>query len=448
MRLFKSVEALRSSYWFVPSLMAVAGIALGILVVWFDTGPGADLLSGLSWYQSAKPDGAQEVLSTIAGSMITVAGVVFSITIVAIAYASSQYGPRVLTNFMSDRGHQVTLGTFIATFLYCIIVLRTIRGGESEFVPQVGVALGLVLAVCSIGVLIYFIHHVTHSIHINTVVANIGRQLIDAVSDRYPTNLGDPADDVEPADKSAASQRRVVAATLTIDSRASGYIQAVDEDKLLETAVQFGLVLRLLHRPGDYVHAGRALLDALSPRPLSDEAVASLRSCYSLGTRRTPRHDLDFLVDELVEIAARALSTGVNDPTTAATCLDWLGAGSSEMATRRLPSPQRVDDEGALRVLAQPESFDSFVDRGFGAVRQYAARDRNAAIHMLRTLDGVSRDCSRDDRVEVLLREADRLVDQARAALDAIAFDEVNRCRAALPSLAATGTVRRRRKVG
>ena len=432
MKLFKFVEAVRSSYWFVPAVMAMIGVALGILIVWFDAGPGEDLLSGLGWYQSAKPDGAREVLSTIAGSMITVAGVVFSITIVAIAYASSQYGPHVLSNFMSDRGNQVTLGTFIATFLYCIVLLRTIRGGESDFVPQIGVVLGLLLAVCSIGVFIYFIHHVTQSIHINTVAANIGRQLIASIEDRYPACLGEPPDQDPSEGEVGLAERQVVAQTWQIASESSGYIQGVDERQLMDIAVRHDLVLRLLHRPGDYVHEGRALLEAVSARFLGDEATERLRECYSIGTRRTPRHDLDFLVDQLVEIAGRALSTGVNDPTTAATCLDWLGAGASEMARRRLPSPLRMDEQGSLRAIARGEDFEGFVDRAFGALRQYSARDRNAAIHLLRTLAQVTLDCRATNQRDCIRSEADRLVEQAQAALDTVAFEEVRRCRVAL----------------
>jgi uncharacterized membrane protein len=152
-RFFQIMYDLRASYWFVASIMALLGILLGGIMVYLDAGPGAGWLDGLGWYQKAKPDGAHQVLSTIAGSMITVAGVVFSITIVAIAYAASQYGPRILTNFMTDRGNQVTLGTFIATFVYCLVVLRTIRGGdEGEFVPQMAVMVGLVCRSCTMKV--------------------------------------------------------------------------------------------------------------------------------------------------------------------------------------------------------------------------------------------------------------------------------------------------------
>ncbi|MBA3525831.1 MAG: DUF2254 domain-containing protein, partial [Sphingomonas sp.] len=374
-RVFQLMYDLRASYWLVPAIMALLAIALGAVTVWLDAGPAAGIMDGLGWYQKAKPDGAHQVLSTIAGSMITVAGVVFSITIVAIAYAASQYGPRILTNFMTDRGNQVTLGTFIGTFVYCLVVLRTIRGGdEGQFVPQLAVMIGLFLALCSIAVLIYFIHHVPHSIHINTVLARIGKQLLDAVDKRFPEHIGDPLKDQQ-AVRGTPDERAALDGTETMEiaSSANGYIEVVDDETLMETASRHGLVVRLHHRPGEFLLRGQGLVSAWPKQNVDEDTKRDLRQCYSIGNRRTPAQDMFFLVDELVEIAARALSTGVNDPYTAITCLDWLAAGAAEIGRRRIPSPRRVDKDGELRVIALPHSFDAFVERGFGRMRQYVA---------------------------------------------------------------------------
>ena len=431
--------------------MVAVAILLGALMVWLDAGPGEGLLDGIGWYQSAKADGAHQVLSTIAGSMITVAGVVFSITIVALAYAAGQYGPRVLTNFMSDRGNQVTLGTFIGTFVYCLVVLRTIRGGDSEFVPQLAVMMGLVLALCSIGVLIYFIHHVPQSIHVNSVIARIGHQLIRSVEDRYPTFIGDPPEDKEDGSPAAASatplQLRPTEATATLDSKRSGYIQALDEDSLMEAARAADIVVYLTHAPGDYIHSGRPLLRVSPDRHMNREVGEALLRSFSIGTMRTPYADLTFLIDELVEIAARALSSGINDPYTAMGCMDWLGAGMTELARRKLPSPQRADEEGQVRVIALPETFADFVERGFGRMRQYAAGDMNAAVHMLKTMDEVAKECSGTHRSEAICREAGRLVRLAEKSLHAASIDGVRQCLATLDVLRGCDDARGSRKV-
>jgi uncharacterized membrane protein len=431
-KLFNIVEAVQASYWFVPSIMAFAATLLGVLTVWLDAGPASDWLNDLGWYQSVKPDGAHEVLSTIAGSMITVAGVVFSITIVALAYASSQYGPRVLTNFMTDRGNQVTLGTFIATFVYCLVVLRTIRGGDEEFVPQLAVMVGMALGLASIGVLIYFIHHVTQSIHINHVAARIGHQLIAGVDQRFPRFIGDPPDERQrvtdhsreaaAALNGAGDSRRVA----QVKGTATGYVQAVDDERLMTEARKHDIVLRLRYRPGDYLHAGRTLMEAWPTERVSEEAAEGLRESYNVGNKRTPHGDLDFLVEELVEIAARALSTGVNDPATARTCMDWLGAGASEIARRDLPSPERADCDGTVRVIAQPDRFEDYLERSFGALRQYVARDMAATLHALRTLGEIAVACSQRSQLEAVQAETNRLLDMAADALDGPALATVS----------------------
>jgi uncharacterized membrane protein len=424
-------NAVRASYWFLPSLMAVSAIALGAVAVWLDVGPGSSWLEGLGWYQSAKPEGAQQVLSTIAGSMITVAGVVFSITIVALAYASSQYGPRLLTNFMSDRGNQVTLGTFIATFLYCLVVLRTIRGGEEgSFVPQIAVMIGMLMGLMSIGVLIYFIHHVPQSIHINHVAARIGRQLLQGVEQRFPRRIGEAPELGDLAGRRPAEALTALCGDgprhriAEVTGCETGYIQAIDEERLMRAACKHDLVLRLAHRPGDFLHRGRRLLEAW-PAERVDAAAEAIRASYTVGDKRTPFSDLDFLVGELVEIAARALSTGVNDPATARTCLDWLGAGASEMAQRHVPAAERADPDGTIRVIARPDDFDLYFVRSFGALRQYVARDRNAALHWLATASDIAASCVRADQLRAIRRETDRFLESAENALDAPAWAEV-----------------------
>ena len=197
-------EDVRSSYWFIPSLMALAAVLLSSGAIYLDGVIGAGWMDEVAWLYANKPDGARALLSTISGSMITVAGVTFSITIASVAYATGQFGPRLLTNFMQDRGNQVTLGTFIATFLYCLLVLRTIRGADERtggsaevsgdfvgaFVPHAAILIALVLTLASVGVLIFFIHHVPDSIHISNVIAKIGRELNAKIDSLFPEMLG------------------------------------------------------------------------------------------------------------------------------------------------------------------------------------------------------------------------------------------------------------------
>lgn len=406
------LSALRASYWFVPSFMAVLAILLGALMIWVDARVGSSWIQGVSWYQQIRPDGAREVLSTIAGSMVTVAGVVFSITIVALSYASSQYGPRVLTNFMSDRGNTITLGTFIATFLYSLMVLRTIRGGEEDFVPQYAVIVAMLLAVCSIGVLIYFIHHVLQSIHINHVVAHIGKQLVEDAKARFPGFIGTGAQ------TNGEDGARLVGTQVAIPSLATGYIQSIDGDGLMKLAKAAAVVIRLRYRPGDFVVQGRGLADVAPAEHWSDERTNALQESFTLGVKRTPENDLMFLISELVEIAARALSPGVNDPMTAVTCLDWLGAGGTEFATRELPQAVRTDSDGHPRLIACPDDFAYFLDRSFGQLAQYVAGDTIASLHLLRVLGEVAAACRQPDQIDLIRAEAFRFAELAAMKLE------------------------------
>ena len=185
-RLRAAWETIRTTYWAVPSVMALTALALSVGMIQLDRTLTPKLLGTLSWVYTGGPEGARAVLSTIAGSMITVAGVTFSITIVALTLASQQFGPRLLRSFLRDLGNQIVLGTFVSTFVYCLLVLRTVRGNDdAQFVPHLAVTLGVVLAMLSLGVLIFFIHHVSTSIQASQIIASVAADLeasIDACS--------------------------------------------------------------------------------------------------------------------------------------------------------------------------------------------------------------------------------------------------------------------------
>ncbi|MFS0771114.1 DUF2254 domain-containing protein [Sphingomonas sp. 1P08PE] len=426
-RLIRLAGELRESYWFVPTIMAVAALLLAAAMVWLDSHHATAWMDRLPWLYAARPEGARSLLSSIGGSMIGVAGTTFSVTIAAVVYASGQYGPRLLSNFMSDRGNQVTLGTFIATFLYSLVVVRTIRSpgeqaGEAAFVPQLAVLVGVLLVLCSIAVLIYFIHHVPSRIHINSVIERIGDRLLADFSRRYPIGIGEPLDPADDEARIPAALRLNEGADHHqrrdfIEATETGYIQLVDEEKLIESARQNAVVLRLRHRPGDFVHLGSTLFDISPAGAMTDETIMAIRDTVAIGSRRTALQDMRFFIDELVEIAARALSPGVNDPFTANSCLDWLGAAMADLARRSLPSSFRADEDGTLRVIACPVTFEGFVYRSFGALAQYASADMIAARHYLTTISDVMRNCQDAGRRATLTRMVEDFRELAEESL-------------------------------
>ena len=211
----------------------------------------------------------------------------------------------------------------------------------------------------------------------------------------------------------------------SVCAHGDGYLEAVDDEGLMDTACGEDLVVRLHHIPGDYLFHGEVILSAWPAGRVDAAAADALRRSFSIGNSRTPAQDFFFAVDELVEIAARALSTGVNDPYTAMTCLDWLGAATAQMGRRRMPSPRRVDSQGTVRVIAVPDNYATFIERGFGRMRPYVARDVTAARHMLDTLAQVSARCRPSDRSQLLAAQAEALLTLAEQELQGPSFEQL-----------------------
>jgi uncharacterized membrane protein len=418
--LVKYWDYVRSSFWFVPSLMAAGAIALAFVMVTLDETLAGRWIDEASWAYTGGSEGASAVLQTIAGSMITIAGVVFSLTLVALSLASSQFGPRLLHNFMRDRTNQLVLGTFIATFLYCLLVLRTIRFAPDDgFVPHLSVTLGVVFALASLWVLIYFIHHVSVSIQADEVIARVARDLTKGVERIFPGQIGrdapradagDPVASRESSDSSERDSRPVAADD-------DGYLQVIDGDALLDLAKDYDVVLELVHRPGHYIVRGATLAHAVPGKRIDAAFSGRLNAAFGLGDQRTPSQDIEHAVLQLVEIAVRALSPGVNDPFTAIACVDRLGSGLCRVAQREMPSSHRCDDDGTLRVVAPPITFEGIVDAAFNQIRQNSRANVAVSIRLLETIGTIATATVHPGHRAHLRRHADLV---AKGALEAI----------------------------
>ena len=416
-RIVSNWYAVRASYWFYPALFSFASFLLAMTLIQLDREGAADWLSRLSEIQPARPDGASNMLTVLAGSMIGVASTVFSITIAAVAFASGTYGPRLLNNFMEDKGNQLSLATFIGTFVYAITVLRTVRSEDEAtldpgsalatslpgFVPQLSLLVGFGLMIASICVLVYFLHHVPSSIRINAVLEGIGERLISSIGDRFPELDERGSAHVEPH-----GGEPVVA-------HKAGYIRLIDYDKLAQVAEQEGITIGMAVRTGDFVHLGVPLVHV--DGEASEELASGIRAAFALGGARTPEQDLEFSIDELVEIALRALSPGINDPFTAITAIHWLGAATAELGRRDLQLKPGAENMRNCRVITLPDDFAHFVRRGFGAARSALAENRLTALVSLDTLRTTAMTITDSERRAILMQEADLLLAQAECAL-------------------------------
>ncbi|RBP48722.1 DUF2254 domain-containing protein [Arenicella xantha] len=374
--LFQVMFNIRHSYWFIPSAMAIAAIALAVIMVAADIYFLPDIPSGYEWLFSSQPDGARAILSTVAGSTITVAGVVFSMTIMSVSHATANYGSRLLLRFLDDRRNQFSLGTFTATFIYCLLVLRTVSNADSgadgtDFVPHLAIFVALGLSLMSVAVLIAFIHHVPDTIHIGGITADRGRALSERLDTTFPA---EPSDSVDIAFDDASSH--------TVASENSGYMQALDIDGLVKFARQRDITLQVLKMPGQFITHNAPVFKVAGSLDDFSDCANEMRQYFSLGRQRTPSQDILFLIEELVQIAARALSPGINDPFTANTCMDWLGNGVATVANRPRRAGVVRDSDDAARVFLTAFDFDDLCDAVFSSLRSYTSQDYNASMHM------------------------------------------------------------------
>ncbi len=378
-------DTLRSTLWFVPTLMTASSMVLAAGVVALDRAA-SGVHRGWFFLYSGGPEGARSVLSTTAGSMITVAGIAFSATMVALSFASAELGPRLLRNFMRDRGNQVVLGTFISTFVYCLLVLRTVSESPEPFVPHFGVTVGLVLALASLIVLIYFIHHVARTLQADYVIAVVAHELDHAIEFLYPGGMGEDA----PDDRIPELKRREAALrsenAAKVCPAVSGYVHALDVDLMMKLATEHDLLVRVLSRPGRYVHDGTPVAEIWPADALDDRLQKKMLSAFIIGRTRTSQQDVEFAINQLVEVAVRALSPGINDPFTAITCVDRLTTALLHLMRRDFPPRFRIDAEGELRVIADRPDFAGITDAAFHQIRQSGANMPAVMIRMLESL--------------------------------------------------------------
>jgi len=340
-----------------------------------------------SWVDNGSADAARQILTAIAAAVITVVGLVFSITIVALTLASTQFGPRMLRNFVRDRGTQVTLGTFVATFVYAVLALGSIgHGRRGDFVPHLCVTVALGMVVAAVGVLLYFIHHIAKTIQLPQVIASIAGDLSAAIGTEVDARSGSAAT-VEAGPSVVELHTRLAENGAVVPAGRSGYLQFVAYPDLVNIASQSDAVVRLLHRPGHFVVEGLPLAEVW-PSDAAARVARRLERAHVTGPHRTLAQDLTFAIDQLVEIAIRALSPAVNDTFTAMTCIDWLTDGLCKISSRWNPRLVHRDGLGYVRVIAAEVRYDRFVERAFDKIRQ-AGRGMPAIL--IRQLEGLGR---------------------------------------------------------
>ncbi len=412
-KLGKLWDSINSSYWFVPALMAIGTAAIAFGLLRLDKLGYYGPIQKWGWIYTGSPEGARAVLSTVAGSTIGITATAFSITIVALQLASSNFGPRILRSFMQDVGNKVVLGTFISTFVYSLLVLRAIYGSaedRNQFVPHLSVTVGIILAVICTGVLIYFIHHASTIIQVSYVISQISQELDDAVERLFPKKIGLREPDYKRSQKEIPDDFDDEAFPVRASIR--GYVQAIDTDKLMDIACEHNLMVKILTRPGKFVIKGGYLVKIFSMETdnsttLFNDIQKQIHQAFILGRERTEQQDIEFPINQLVEIALRALSPSLNDPFTAIRCIDHLSAGLSRLAQTDFPSPYRYDGFDNLRVIAHAVTFTELTDVAFNQIRQNCSSDVAVTIRLLESIAVIAEYTENDRDRKALRRHAD-----------------------------------------
>jgi uncharacterized membrane protein len=337
----------------------------------------------------AKEDvaGAQLILATIAGSMMTTISIVFAVLLMALSLASLQFSPRILMGFMGDRPTQYTLGVFVGTFLYCLMVLRTVHGDPHAFIPAASTTLAMVLAAIALGCLIYFIHHITQSIHANNIVDRIATETLEVVEEEFPIAVGRA--DTHPEDTGPPPP--VPDGAADVEAPESGYVQLVNRERLTELALENGLTIHQRHGVGEFAVEGNPLVSIVPAEKLTRAIAKACAESFDIGPARTLQQDVHFGIRQIVDMALKAISPAVNDPSTASTCIDHLGRILCRLARRRiLPLEVREQATGRLLMVRRAVTFQGSLDLAFNQLRQYGKGDMAVSLRMLHALTEIA----------------------------------------------------------
>ena len=397
------------SLWFIPAVMVCGSIALALLLIESQALAGSHLAEDWPRLFGAGAEGARGMLSAIATSMITVAGVVFSITIVSLSLAASQYSPRVLRNFMSDRPTQVVLGAFVSVFSYCLIVLRTIRGSdEGDFVPSLAVLGGVMLALFAVALLIYFIHHVASAIQVASIVGRISKETEAAIDRLFPADVGEPTR----GDDTAAAPALPSGPCQAVRAPASGYLVSIDGDALLAAATRCDAVIQVVPAVGEFVLREEPLCQVFGGAPPDADMLCG---CFTLQPERTVHQDVAHGLQQLVDVALKALSPSVHDPSTAIACIHRLGHLMALLASRPMPEPARRV-EGRLRLVLPAPAFGALLEGAFSPLLRHMGPHAEVYAELARMQGRIglfARDARRRD---ALRRQLDAVRTAARGA--------------------------------
>jgi uncharacterized membrane protein len=407
-------EFLRTSFWFVPSLMAVGAVGLVVFTISIERSMTA-VSPGTPWLlYIGDPADAETVLSTILSSMITMATLVFSITMVVLTLAAGQFGPRLIRSFMANPQTQIVLGTFVMTIVYCLLVLPLVGSRESSGkLPYASVSIALALTILSIGLLVLFLHILARSIVSETVIERVGLELDELLDELAPLDANGPTEVPTQQLLPTDFDRRAT----FLGSNEPGYVQAIQFERLVVIAEKADVLIVLYFRAGHYVVPGSREIAVYPGERLSKDLMAEIQDAILTGIHRTPVQDPDFSLRHLDEIADRALSPAVNDPYTAVAVIDRLSASLCKLMSRALPPGVFRGKDGAVRLACTQPTYAGLIQAGFNQIRQNGAGMPIIVLHLLEAIERVAEHVRLPAQHEALAEQAQVMMEAARSCI-------------------------------
>ena len=407
---------LSSTFCFIPVVIIIIALILAVTLVVLDQEVSISQNDFGKYFFVNSADSGRSILSTISGAMIGVAGTVFSVTLVALTLASSQFGPRLIKNFMHVKLNQVVLGSYVATYLYCLFILNAVKENDNyTFIPVISILVAIVAALINIVLLILFIHQIAMSIQADQIISDVSGIIYKQSDNLYPSQMGNDL---------ASEKIKIVEAikskylhTIQLKSPKNGYFQYIDSESLIELISSYDALLELHNRPGDYLVKNLEIGILYCNEKPTEKQLNKIYNQFVFGRDKSYNQDIEFSIHQMVEIASRALSPGVNDPFTAITCIDNLTAIVCLFTEINFPSSYRVDQQEQLRVIANTTSFEGILDASFNQIRQFSAGNPSVIIRLMEGLITINKLAHRDNQIKAIRKHAKMVLNSGKESI-------------------------------
>lgn len=420
------IEKIQSSFWFVPSLMIVLSLSIAAATIYLDVAHSQAHASAVSFLYATDVEAVRSLLGTMAAAMITVTSIAFSITIVTLTLASSQFGPRLMRNFMMDKGTQIVLGTFLSTFLFCIVIFCALSFKKPyAFEPGITIAVAIAMTCFSVCMLIYFIHNVSKSIQADVVIDDVYCELHQNINKLFPTSSDIDDDKSKTQNATSLANEKNSTHKLTVQAHCSGYLQLVDKESLRNLASTSDCLIELHFSAGDFIVKNAVVATVYAEDAIEETMAATIISHIIQGSCRTPVQDPEFAIHQLVEIALRALSPGINDPYTAITCIDKLSAVLCNLTDKEFPQHNIHDDDEALRLVCKALTFTAIATAAFDQIREQSENNIAVTMKILDSLHVLATQVKSTEQRDFVLSQTE-MIKQQQAAQPMSDYDRSN----------------------